>query len=468
MKKIVKGSLLTSLLLVSVLTSCGASCNHTGGEATCMSLAICELCGEEYGELDPTNHNYVAGDVTTNPTCTTAGEQEYNCECGASKKEPVSATGHSHSNELSVGEDTHYYACACGDKKDEEAHEYTIAGDITTAPTCIAGGIQEYSCECGKTIEQPLDSLGGHIDENEDVYCDREGCGSRVVKPNRSEVSIAWAIAAVNAEANISNYRYYVTGTVKEVHNNNNGFITITDGTNDLYINTIVGTSGEAYVEFAQKAVVGDTIKLYGEIKKDDSKNIPSMYNVTMTIVEHNHDYGQATCKLPATCACGLTSGTALGHESNDSDTLCDRCGFDTSLTIARLAVMNSTDMDTSLSSRLQWTDNILYFSITLNGGGTLYKVGYDYARINKNNNFTVFVDVRYRIYQVTYHLLEGTSASTVNSFAGIFKAAGHTVVIDGTDVTINIAGTDSVKFNNNTGKDISLDGVTVAYKSAK
>lgn len=30
---------------------------HTGGEATCTSKAICEYCGEEYGELDSTNHN---------------------------------------------------------------------------------------------------------------------------------------------------------------------------------------------------------------------------------------------------------------------------------------------------------------------------------------------------------------------------------------------------------------------------
>ena len=32
-------------------------CNkHTGGEATCKSLAVCEVCGTEYGELDSENH----------------------------------------------------------------------------------------------------------------------------------------------------------------------------------------------------------------------------------------------------------------------------------------------------------------------------------------------------------------------------------------------------------------------------
>ena len=37
---------------------CGATLSeHTGGEATCVSKAICDYCGEEYGEVDSTNHN---------------------------------------------------------------------------------------------------------------------------------------------------------------------------------------------------------------------------------------------------------------------------------------------------------------------------------------------------------------------------------------------------------------------------
>ena len=37
---------------------CGATLSeHIGGEATCVSKAICDYCGEEYGEVDSTNHN---------------------------------------------------------------------------------------------------------------------------------------------------------------------------------------------------------------------------------------------------------------------------------------------------------------------------------------------------------------------------------------------------------------------------
>ena len=39
-----------------VCTVCAYGCEHTGGEATCKEKAVCEICGEAYGELNPQNH----------------------------------------------------------------------------------------------------------------------------------------------------------------------------------------------------------------------------------------------------------------------------------------------------------------------------------------------------------------------------------------------------------------------------
>ena len=39
-----------------VCTVCEYTCTHTGGTATCKDKAICEICGEAYGELDANNH----------------------------------------------------------------------------------------------------------------------------------------------------------------------------------------------------------------------------------------------------------------------------------------------------------------------------------------------------------------------------------------------------------------------------
>ncbi len=39
-------------------------CEHTGGTATCTEKAVCDTCGEEYGDIDPDNHNFVNGKCT--------------------------------------------------------------------------------------------------------------------------------------------------------------------------------------------------------------------------------------------------------------------------------------------------------------------------------------------------------------------------------------------------------------------
>ena len=39
-------------------TACGEDCAHTGGTATCTTLAVCEACGVSYGAVDTTNHDF--------------------------------------------------------------------------------------------------------------------------------------------------------------------------------------------------------------------------------------------------------------------------------------------------------------------------------------------------------------------------------------------------------------------------
>ena len=39
-----------------VCTVCQYACGHKGGTATCKDKAVCEICGEAYGELNPQNH----------------------------------------------------------------------------------------------------------------------------------------------------------------------------------------------------------------------------------------------------------------------------------------------------------------------------------------------------------------------------------------------------------------------------
>ena len=46
-----------------VCLECGYPCLHTGGTATCSQRAVCEICGSQYGDLDP-NHHQAASEST--------------------------------------------------------------------------------------------------------------------------------------------------------------------------------------------------------------------------------------------------------------------------------------------------------------------------------------------------------------------------------------------------------------------
>ena len=58
--------------------------DHEGGEATCISKVVCDLCGEEYGEVSENNHKNLIHCAAKEATATETGNIEYwRCEdCG--------------------------------------------------------------------------------------------------------------------------------------------------------------------------------------------------------------------------------------------------------------------------------------------------------------------------------------------------------------------------------------------------
>ena len=114
--------------------------NCSGGTATCTQRATCTVCGAEYGDVlghdfttswthddnmhwkqcsrcdekdDVSPHTWDSGTVTTAPTCTKAGERTYTCtECGATKTEPIDATGHSWKSDWTSDATHHWHECA--------------------------------------------------------------------------------------------------------------------------------------------------------------------------------------------------------------------------------------------------------------------------------------------------------------------------------------------------------------------
>ena len=64
----------------------------TGGKATCTTKAVCEVCGGEYGEKDPNNHDLVHH-VAKAPTCTEIGWDAYDrcIRCGYTTRKELPA-----------------------------------------------------------------------------------------------------------------------------------------------------------------------------------------------------------------------------------------------------------------------------------------------------------------------------------------------------------------------------------------
>ena len=160
MKNIIKaflGIMFISLVLVtfsacelmnilSVTPTVPDECEHTGGEATCTEAALCELCGESYGEALGHDEESIPG---KSATCT---------EAGLSKGKKCSVCG-----EVLVAQE------------DVPAKGHTEVTNAAIEADCTQPGLTEgkYCSACGEIlVAQETISAKGHVDENDDFVCD--------------------------------------------------------------------------------------------------------------------------------------------------------------------------------------------------------------------------------------------------------------------------------------------------------
>ena len=115
-----------------VCSVCGLELNkgtHTGGEATCTDKAVCEVCGNAYGELNPDNHKNTEVRDAEEATCVDDGYTGdiYCKDCGIMLQtgSVIAATGeHSYvwvidKEATATTEGSKHEECTvCGDKKD--------------------------------------------------------------------------------------------------------------------------------------------------------------------------------------------------------------------------------------------------------------------------------------------------------------------------------------------------------------
>ena len=169
-----------------------ASC--TGGTATCSAKAVCKVCGGEYGEKDPNNHDLVQHAAKA-PTCTEKGWDAYETcsRCDYTTYAELSALNHDFVHHeakaptcTEKGWDAYDTCSRCDYTTYAELsalnHDYQA---VTVEPTCETDGYTVFTCSRCKDsyTADPTDKLGHQFGAwspngtgSQSAGCLRHGC----------------------------------------------------------------------------------------------------------------------------------------------------------------------------------------------------------------------------------------------------------------------------------------------------
>lgn len=133
---------------------------HSGGKATCTAKAICEVCGQPYGETG--DHEWGEWQQTKAPTCTEKGTETRVCKNNPDHTETrdVEKAAHDVGTNWLHDETNHWKECTvCHTKSDIAAHDFGEWTEVT-APTYVADGAKKRTCNtCGYSENGTIDKL---------------------------------------------------------------------------------------------------------------------------------------------------------------------------------------------------------------------------------------------------------------------------------------------------------------------
>ncbi len=247
--------------------------------------------------------------------------------------------------------------------------------------------------------------------------------------PTPVEVTLAEAVELEDGTLVI------VSGAVCKINyawsdSNGNMSITITDGTNELYV-----------YKLTSQVALGDLVTITGAVGSyNGAKQIAE--GATATIDgQHSCDdfYAPATCTEPATCkVCGATSGEALGHGTADEDGNCPVYGENVSAATSSMNIAASAGTLNGDSTAISWENDIFTFTNEKTANSSPITVDYtDHHRLYKNSNMVITAKSG-TISKVVITTTGSTYASAL--VTSLNAVEGYTAVADGNIVTLTLA----------------------------
>ncbi len=158
-------------------TATGKKPHTVGTPATCVSKAVCSVCGETFGEVDANNHVHTTVKNRKEATCTQTGYtgDTYCTDCNKILRtgEELAALGHDYKATVTkqpttTEEGVRTYTCTrCNSsytesiaKLPEEQHTHNYTGSITKEATCTEAGVRTYTCSCGDSYTKNIPATG--------------------------------------------------------------------------------------------------------------------------------------------------------------------------------------------------------------------------------------------------------------------------------------------------------------------
>ena len=302
------------------------------------------------------SHNWDAGTVTTEATCTAGGRRTLTCtSCGRTSSETISALGHDYTA-WGYNDAQHWKQCSRCDAIDAG----TKADHSGGVPTCT----EQAVCE---TCNQPYGQLAAHTWAEATCTAPKTCSVCQTTEGNPlghiwNEPTYAWAGADCTAERVCSR-----DGSHKETETVTAAVTVTQEKTCVLdelstytasFTNPAFTTQTQEHVKTADRLGHDYTVQEYNEVqhwmkcsrcdaidagtKADHSGGAPTCTEQAVCTVcgqpygnALGHDWADATCTGPKTCrreGCGATEGSALGHDwaaefTEDTPAACETAG---------------------------------------------------------------------------------------------------------------------------------------------